>query len=77
MTNSSLNQWVELLDLSDTCLIRPETCGAEGASLTAWIKVFEIDYNNVIISSKFSFYGILQEESSAGIWIIRYQNHIK
>ena len=69
--NSSLNQWVELLDLSDACLMRPETCGAEGASLTAWIKVFKYYSKIRIISSRAQF------SYTTGILINRYLSRIK
>ena len=51
MTDRYLNQWVELLDVSDACLVRPETCGPEGASLTVWIKVLDYSFSYGIISS--------------------------
>ena len=71
MTNGSLNQWIELLDVSDACLVRPETC-SEGASLTVWIKILDYVYGSGIISSRAK-----SPFLTNGIWIINIHSHIR
>ena len=42
--NKSRQQWASLDDLSlVTCLSKPWTCGPEGASLSAWMKIQDCD----------------------------------
>ena len=31
-------QWADLGTLTEACIVRPETCGAEGGALAMWIR---------------------------------------
>ena len=49
----ALSHWVDLGNVSGySCFSLPETCGPNGASLTAWIKIIDCPTGSGFITSK-------------------------
>ena len=44
-------QWVDLGTQHQACLIRPESCGPEGAAVAFWMYIHYCAYNRGIVSS--------------------------
>ena len=50
--DKDLNQWADLGDVSGfSCLSRPETCGPDEASLTAWVNIIDCPQGSGIMAS--------------------------
>ena len=45
-------QWVDLGNLTEACIVRPETCGAEGGAVAFWIRrtYSDAEYRGVLSS---------------------------
>ena len=55
MTDSSLNQWVDLGVLSEACITVPDSCGLEGAAISLWVKIHSCrDGDGILSSIKYS-----------------------
>ena len=61
-TDRSLQQWLDLGNQSQACITIPESCGAQGGSISVWFKLGDSNTEGAIISSmtqpqtSFSFY---------------------
>ena len=51
-TDRALSQWLDLGNQSQACITIPETCGAQGGTISAWIKLRECTHGAGIVSSK-------------------------
>ena len=40
-TNGSLNQWIDLGIHTETCVTKPETCGAAGGAISVWMNIVD------------------------------------
>ena len=49
--DSKLNQWVDLGDLSEACITRPDTCGPEGTAVAVWVKIHSCPNGHGFLSS--------------------------
>ena len=64
-------QWVDLGDVSGySCFSRPETCGPDGASLTAWINILDCPVGC-------GFLGFADNDDTTGLKIECRSNRIK
>ena len=55
--NRTRNQWVDLGIHTETCITRPETCGAAGGAISLWINVIDGSWCSGGIVSSSSFDG--------------------
>ena len=62
MTDRSLEQYVDLGNLTVACITRPETCD-NGATVTLWVKVLEVRGYQGIITS-------LDRDQSTGFFML-------
>ena len=50
-TDRSLEQWLDLGDQSKACITIPESCGAQGETVSSWVKLAESNTDGAMISS--------------------------
>ena len=49
-------QWINLGNRSEACLTQPQTCGAVGAAVSLWVKIFDcFSHGGILTTSKNSF----------------------
>ena len=59
-TDLGLQQWLDLGNQSQACITIPETCGAQGGTISAWVKPLDCGSGGGIISS---FLGVMSSFS--------------
>ena len=50
-TDRSRSQWIDLGDLHEACITRPDTCGPEGAAVSFWLNLIESKEGDGVIST--------------------------
>ena len=50
-TDLALQQWMDLGNLSQACITILESCGMNGGTVVAWIRVLECEHSGGIVSS--------------------------
>ena len=50
-TDLALQQWMDLGNLSQACITVPESCGTNGGTVAAWIRVLECEDDGGIVTS--------------------------
>lgn len=50
-TNHTQQQWIDLGTHTESCMTRPDTCGAGGA-MSMWYRVIECPQDTAIISTR-------------------------
>ena len=50
-TDRARSQWIDLGDLSEACITRPDACGPEGPAVSFWLNLIECKEGDGVIST--------------------------
>ena len=49
----SVPSWLDLGDQSQACIVKPETCGTQGGTLSVWYRVLDFQEYSAVIGNVF------------------------